>query len=83
MIESNLEKKRFGLSGNFQPIMKGSQDNNLEARIEAKATEDCYILGFSPWFAQPVFLYPQDHNPGTHRNTHTYAHTHRGLSPPM
>ena len=38
-------------------IFKGIQVRNQETGTEAEAMEGCSSLAWSPWFAQPAFLY--------------------------
>ena len=40
----------------LQPITEGSQGRNPEAGADAEAMEECCLLAFSSWLAQPAFL---------------------------
>lgn len=55
--KGNLGRKRFISPYSFQCTTEGKQGRDLEAGTEAEALEECYLLHFSSWFAQPAFLY--------------------------
>jgi hypothetical protein len=70
-------KGLFGL--HFHSIIKSKsgqefkQGRNLQAGADAEATEQCYLLAYSLWLAQPAFL----QNPGPP----AWGGTHNGLGP--
>lgn len=50
----------FQLSGDSvspREVRAETQGRNLEAEAEAEATDECCLLAFSPWLAQPACLY--------------------------
>jgi hypothetical protein len=64
-----MTKSNLGLISayNVECIMKGNQGRNLEAGTNAEAIKEYCLLAWSPWLAQPAFVYhPGPPYPGWH-----------------
>lgn len=53
---------RFTLhSASLRQARIGTEGRNLDTRTEADPVEECCLLTYTPWLAQPTSLYNPDH----------------------
>lgn len=53
--ETQVGKDLFQLP-TFRSVSSGESQQDLKAETEAQAMDECYLLSYSLWFAQPNFL---------------------------
>jgi hypothetical protein len=58
MTKRRVDEKRSYLAYMYLLLLsiKGSQNRNLEAGVDAEAMEGCCLLACSSWLAKPAFL---------------------------